>query len=211
MSTPPRMMPHATRHAGDSDDVATPMGPMTPYSSPRASERKRLNEVVEAAEPTAVDLVESLFLTTHALKHMGQQCMGQADPRLHAISFPRARLLMAMAEAGQRRVRMGDLSAALGVTARNVTTIVDGLEREGMLARRSDPTDRRAILIELTPKGEEHVAQVHAIQCEIAESFFMSLDAGDRRELMRLLATIREGLAARGDATPEAAPPAEEC
>lgn len=79
------------------------------------------------------------------------------------------------------------------MTARNITTIVDGLEREGMIVRTPDPTDRRAILLELTPKGQECVAGVHAIQHSIAERFFAPLNAEERAELLRLLVKIWEG------------------
>lgn len=202
MSTPPGMMPRAMSSADRPEDAARAMGPVESGSSRGASERKRQSGAKGDAEPSAAELAEALFLTTHALKHTGQHCMGEADSRLRAISFPRARLLMALDDAKQGRVRMGDLSQALGVTARNITTIVDGLEREGLIGRRPDPTDRRAILIMLTPEGQEYIAQVHAIQREIAESFFAALDPGERAEMLRLLAKIREGAAPReGGAT----------
>jgi len=98
-----------------------------------------------------------------------------------------------MADALPGRVRMGDLAEALGVTARNVTTIVDGLEREGLLARRADPTDRRAILLELTEKGRAHVEQLHALQRDLAEHMFAALSTEERRQLMHLLGKIRVG------------------
>lgn len=99
--------------------------------------------------------------------------------------------LAAHAERG--RVRMGDLAAALGVTARNVTTIVDGLEGEGLLTRQPHPTDRRVILLELTEKGRAHIAQIHALHRSTAERFFAPLDPAERRDLLRLLAKIRGG------------------
>src|SRR5947199_5110025 len=50
---------------------------------------------------------------------------------------------------------MSGLSDALGVTARNVTTLVDALEKEGLVRRLAVPTDRRATLVELTAHGLE--------------------------------------------------------
>ena len=50
---------------------------------------------------------------------------------------------------------MSSLRDRLGVTATNVTALVDALESEGMVQRRHHPTDRRATIIELTPKAEE--------------------------------------------------------
>ncbi len=171
-------------------------------------------------EPTAVDLAESLLGTAHAFKQWGNLCYSQAEPDLRELSVPRARLLAAVADAGQERVRMpagarrgrarreappadvaqervrmGDLAEALGVTPRNITTIVDGLEREGLLARRPDPTDRRAILLELTEKGWAHVEQVHALQRDLAERMFAPLNAHERCALYGLLTRLARGIA----------------
>ncbi len=50
---------------------------------------------------------------------------------------------------------MSSLRDRLGVTATNVTALVDALEAEGMVQRRHHPTDRRATIIALTPKAEK--------------------------------------------------------
>jgi DNA-binding MarR family transcriptional regulator len=46
------------------------------------------------------------------------------------------------------------LANALGVSARNVTGLVDGLVSSGHVSREPHPTDRRAILVTPTAKGE---------------------------------------------------------
>ena len=174
----------------------------------------------DGSVPTTAKLAEALLGTAHAIKQWGNLCFSHAGPGLRELSVPRASLLAkvadaeegqeecacqpegirrgrnrraAMADARPGRVRMGDLAEALGVTARNVTTIVDGLEREGLLARRADPTDRRAILLELTVKGRAHVEQLHALQSDLAEHMFAALSAEERRQLMYLLRKIRIG------------------
>ncbi len=191
MSTPPRMTPRATGRADGSDGA------------------ERRGQRGECGAPSAANLVEALFSATHAIKYTGRLCMEDADPTLRGISFPRARLLMVMDDARDGRIRMGDLAAALGVTARNVTTIVDGLERDGLLVRKPDPSDRRAILIELTPVGKDHIARVHALQREVAERFFTALDPAERADLLRLLYKIGDA-AQPGARTPFGEPPGGE-
>lgn len=46
-----------------------------------------------------------------------------------------------------------ELSEVLGCTARNVTGLVDALENAGFVVRTRHPTDRRAVLVSLTPRG----------------------------------------------------------
>ena len=46
------------------------------------------------------------------------------------------------------------IATALGVSARNVTGLVDGLVGSGHVSREPHPTDRRATLVTLTATGE---------------------------------------------------------
>lgn len=91
---------------------------------------------------------------------------------------------------------MSELAENLGLTARTITTSVDALEREGLLQRSAHPTDRRATLIELTPKGRAQVQEWQSFQRRLAEEAMSPLNKQDRRELMRLLEIVRaRGLA----------------
>src|SRR5262249_37312480 len=47
-----------------------------------------------------------------------------------------------------------ELGDALGCIPRHVTTLVDALERSGLVARSAHPTDRRALLVRLTGHGQ---------------------------------------------------------
>lgn len=47
-----------------------------------------------------------------------------------------------------------ELSDILDCTPRNVTGLVDALEDAGFVARTRHPTDRRAVLVSLTTRGE---------------------------------------------------------
>lgn len=47
----------------------------------------------------------------------------------------------------------GDLARALGVSAATTTGLVDGLVRDGLAERHSDPEDGRARVIHATPAG----------------------------------------------------------
>jgi DNA-binding MarR family transcriptional regulator len=60
------------------------------------------------------------------------------------------RLYLLYGLASGETLRMTDLADLLNVTPRTITTLVDGLEEEGLVRRRPDPTDRRATVVELT-------------------------------------------------------------
>ena len=52
-------------------------------------------------------------------------------------------------------VTQRELADALKVTPRNVTALVDAMEKTGFVKRTDHPTDRRATIVALTPKGRK--------------------------------------------------------
>jgi DNA-binding MarR family transcriptional regulator len=52
------------------------------------------------------------------------------------------------------RLTQRELSETLDCTPRNVTGLVDALEEAGFVARTRHPTDRRAVLVSLTTRGQ---------------------------------------------------------
>ncbi|MEA2577257.1 MAG: hypothetical protein QOD78_845 [Chloroflexota bacterium] len=100
-----------------------------------------------------------------------------------ALSYSRMRLLCALHDDGPQR--MADLASALDVTPRNVTTLVDGLEGDGLVRRRPHPTDRRATVIELTDSADGAVHRSVEHQAAIGH-LFETLAPADRATLIRL-------------------------
>jgi DNA-binding MarR family transcriptional regulator len=137
--------------------------------------------------PTASEVVMALIATSHRLQRVFNTRLSSQKGAVK-LSGPRLRLLMAVEEVG--RLRMGDVAEDLGITARTVTTLVDALEREGLLARLPDPTDRRATLLELTDTAQTQFEQVRSLQMELGEELVAPLDTQQRRLLLDLLSRL---------------------
>jgi DNA-binding MarR family transcriptional regulator len=86
---------------------------------------------------------------------------------------------------------MSTLKAELGVTATNVTALIDGLERDGLVERRPHPSDRRATLIHARTKKD-----CAGYRERVAEVFETTLTEEERRELLCLLDKILTALPA---------------
>ena len=112
------------------------------------------------------------------------------------VSYARMRLLGALHCGGPKI--MSGISDELGVTRRNVTALVDGLEEEGLVRRLPHPTDRRAIVIELTEQGGQTMDTLYDEHRKSVAELFVGLSEKDRRELVRLLGVLREGLRDEG-------------
>ncbi len=113
------------------------------------------------------------------------------------VSFARMKLLGALHRGGPRI--MSELSEELGVTARNITTLVDALEAEGLVQRVPHATDRRATVIELTTTGARYGRQMASgsHMAAIAE-LFRSLSGTEQQQLLEVITKLQGFLAARG-------------
>ena len=67
------------------------------------------------------------------------------------MSFSQTRAVRRVAH---RSMTMGELAGTLGMDPPNVTTLVDALEKQGLVRRKPHPTDRRAKIVEATRKGK---------------------------------------------------------
>ena len=72
------------------------------------------------------------------------------------VSLPQYRLLTAVADAPERASAVAE---ALGVSRPTLTSLVDGLERAGLLRRVPVPSDRRGVQLQATPAGLAAVAR----------------------------------------------------
>jgi DNA-binding MarR family transcriptional regulator len=88
------------------------------------------------------------------------------------------------------------LSRKMLVTAGNLTGLVDRAERDGIVERRPDETDRRLTRVHLLPKGARLAAQMIRRHAELADEIVDKLDHTEREDLRRLLGRLRESLEA---------------
>lgn len=104
----------------------------------------------------------------------------------------RARILAYLHDRGPSI--MSELKTRLGVTATNITALVDALEKEGLLRRRPHPNDRRATLLELTPKASRGLTRDCEGYRDRVGELFSNLPDSDQKELLRILVTLRTRL-----------------
>jgi len=100
--------------------------------------------------------------------------------------------LMAQLERTPVGLKMNELSRLLMVTGGNVTTIVDQLEKEGLVERLDEPADRRAFRIRLTKAGERTFTEMARAHGEWVVEMLSGLSRREQDELLRLLAKAKE-------------------
>lgn len=92
---------------------------------------------------------------------------------------------------GEAHLSMGELSRRLMVSNGNVTGLAARLEREGLVERVVSPTDRRQQLVCLTAAGRRALRRMAIPHRRWIGELFATMEAGDRRELHRLLGQLK--------------------
>jgi DNA-binding MarR family transcriptional regulator len=77
----------------------------------------------------------------------------------HDLSLTQLRVVGILAD---RRLRMTELAAYLGLEKSTMSGLIDRAEKRGILARLPSATDGRAVDVTLTPAGRELAGRIHA-------------------------------------------------
>ncbi len=105
------------------------------------------------------------------------------------LSFGKIRALRRIAG---RAMPMRELAALLGVDPPNLTTVVDDLERMGLVERQAHPTDRRVKLVAATDSGMELARRAEEILAR-PPAGLSELPAADLDVLGEILSRVRGG------------------
>ena len=137
-------------------------------------------EMQVAPMPTS-ELVERLMRAAHRLRRASAHSLAPLG-----LTPAQERMLRAVSRGGDPW-RMGELADKMGIVPRSATSVVDALEGAGLVARAIDPENRRSILVTLTERGRDVLADMALARTEAGETLFAELEEDEREQLARLL------------------------
>ena len=126
------------------------------------------------------------------------------------LSGARYSVLRCLNNSETGRLTMKEIARRLSVTAPNVTRLVEGLVRDGLVLREPDREDRRIAWIEMTQEGRVLFDTLRPRRIQQAERHFGRLDEAEKRLLIHLLSKLRMNILLRPALSPgiDAASPA---
>ncbi|GAA5047866.1 DNA-binding MarR family transcriptional regulator [Thermocatellispora tengchongensis] len=123
-------------------------------------------------------LVRSTFQVVGVLTRIGAE---------RDLSLTQLRVLGILRD---RRPRMTELAAFLGLDKSTLSGLIDRAERRGLVARGKDPHDRRVVDVFLTQAGLELAEQVYDEVRRALAPVTNRLDPQDRDQLVQLLRAV---------------------
>jgi DNA-binding MarR family transcriptional regulator len=146
--------------------------------APESPPRSRQQLVNEAAwefrvHQTAYDRFEDAAAAYVGVNRTAMRCMDVLD------------------QAGQ--LTAGEIAVATGLTSGAVTAMLDRLEREGLVQRSSDPSDRRRVLVTLTGYAHQVAAEIYGPIASEISRFERYTDA-ELKLITQVMRTATEAL-----------------
>ena len=106
---------------------------------------------------------------------------------------PSARGVLAVVEGAGQPLEPSVIAERLVVTTGSMTSLLDNLEKRGLVRRLPHPNDRRKLLIDITPEAQaivdEFLPAFHARERDVVTA---ALTTSEQRTLLRLLAKLQQ-------------------
>jgi DNA-binding MarR family transcriptional regulator len=101
-------------------------------------------------------------------------------------------LLARLSAATDQGLSIGELARAAGVSSRNVTGLVDTLERDELAQRVQDRRDRRSVRVRITPAGRDWLGAFRQPTQRAMSAVFQGFSEGELAQLRHLCLRLVE-------------------
>jgi DNA-binding MarR family transcriptional regulator len=93
---------------------------------------------------------------------------------------------------GRGPIRAGELATLCGTTPSAISEVIEGLVIDGHVRRVDDPTDRRAVMVALTEKGETELERVGEFMTAAMVRVFDGLTTEQKSRLRSAIGDLNE-------------------
>lgn len=125
--------------------------------------------------------------------------------RRHGLSHAALNALAVIEGAGGP-VPTGVVATHMHITSGTVTTVLDTLERHGLISRIADPEDRRKVLVDITPAAQDLLDRMLPEIQQVARCVMGVLDDEALERLLGTLAVVGASIDVLPDDLPAPAP-----
>lgn len=156
-------------------------------------ERDHVDTIVEEwalerpeLDTSAIAVVGRVLRVARYLERKIERCLST-----FGLGISEFNVLAALGRAGSPYSRSPtQLSQALLLTSGGLTKLLDRLEAAGLIQREPDPTDRRGLLVRLSPDGKARLDEAMNAHLENEERLLADISPEDREDLKRVLRTM---------------------
>lgn len=112
----------------------------------------------------------------------------------HGLSEPKFKALIHLYMVGDVGLIQSELSSKMQVSRANITGLIERLEKEGLVVRRGDPSDKRVFRVCLTKRAFAMMHSFIPIHNDFMHRVVSALDNSEKQVLISLLRKLNKGL-----------------
>lgn len=121
-----------------------------------------------------------------------------SEAKRHGITLLQAQIILYLSEGPSDRKKIMDLSRELGVSQPAISESVNNLVRKGLVAKEAAESDKRAVRLRLTERGEEIARSLRKWQSEAEEALKEAVGGERAGEILEILLRYIASLYRRG-------------
>jgi MarR family transcriptional regulator for hemolysin len=131
---------------------------------------------------------------SHYFSRIGRAQTRIGDARLKAVGLATAQLPVLSMLSGGRQLSQIELARRARVEQPSMAQLLTRMERDGLIRRMPDPSDRRSSLIMLTDEAERRLPAGRAILQQSNVDMTQGMSAGEIGQLLALLKRVLENV-----------------
>jgi DNA-binding MarR family transcriptional regulator len=174
-------MKEPTREAPPSDAFTDLCGTPPEYFA-------RMTAEFPSTDASAIKVFLALRTATRRVENVVSQWLDKSG-----MTITKLDVLHLLASTNDDGATISKLRDFLKMTQPNVTFVVQSLERDGLVRRTVDPSDRRMSVVHITPAGTERILELTPHHIGAMAEAVAGLDGDDRARFITLLAAVAQG------------------
>ena len=164
-----------------------------PVETLAAADAARFKRRFDWVDDLAVETNLEVAYTYTSLMAAFSRCLSAiGESRAHG----RTKIIRLLYLSDHERLPQHEIGRQLGVTSANITYLIDGLEKEGLVRRIVNQQDRRVTFVELTEKGDELATALVPLIGEFMQATASALSEAEKRQFIELLVKFRNNVEA---------------
>jgi DNA-binding MarR family transcriptional regulator len=156
----------------------------------REFERAAVDAVAAAVPDADLAALRASFDLIRASTRLVQRLESEVH-REAGWSMAGFRVMFCVWVAGELEPR--DIARLSGLSRAAVSSVLNTLERDGLVDRSRESHDRRLVTVRLTPDGTRRLVEAYERQNVVERDFFAAISDADERRLARDLAELLDG------------------
>lgn len=131
--------------------------------------------------------IEKILSNFQAIKR-ALMSEGHALSKNYCMTMSQSTVLFLLKNDGA--MNLSEVAGVLGISKSATTQLVDGLEKQGLVVRESDASDRRALVLKVSPKGLKYMQDIKKKSFEKVFTIFEVLDEDELEQLEQITSKL---------------------